>query len=117
SGQPGVSEVTSVVAVEREGLPGFSVAYSFSTLEGPGGSGVVVLLNDEDVLHVANLRAENINADLNEPAEDTQIVEYAQVAQTFSPIDGVEYAEQSFGSAAPLVEEPVQQPAINTGGF
>ncbi|MEM6280960.1 MAG: hypothetical protein AAF787_02100 [Chloroflexota bacterium] len=118
SGLPGVNEVTSVVAVEREDLSGFSVAYNFSTLEGPGGSGVVVLLNAEESLYVANLRAENIDADLNESSDDTQITEYTQIAQTFSPIYGVEYAETSFGSAAPLVEQPGQQPGnINPGGF
>jgi hypothetical protein len=63
--RPGV-QVTSTAPTTRGGLNGFSVAYSFATIDGEPQSGYAVLLNGADgTLHVADLRVPEGNVDLN----------------------------------------------------
>ncbi len=105
---PNVTEVTTVEAVDQSGTPGYAVTYTYQTLEGIAGTGYVTLLNGEDALHVANLRADDTA---------TGATNYTQVMSTFSLLDGVEIAEEAFGSSAPLVEQPAAQPQGFPAGF
>jgi hypothetical protein len=117
-GLPDVNEVTSVEAAESGDLTGYAVAYRYATITGESGSGAVMLLNGEDIVHVANLRVADVDADLNAPTDDEQLSTYYNVLSTFSPMAGVEYAEPSVGSAAPLTDpQQTQQNPINLGGF
>ncbi len=113
---PNVTEVISTQAVERGDLSGYSVAYRYETITGEQGSGGVVLLNGEERLHITNLRVSGIEADLNTEEPDETTAQYAQVLSTFSPLTDVEYAETSFGSAAPLEPTPAAPPQ-QFGGF
>jgi hypothetical protein len=118
-GLPNVTEVLSVTEAERGELTGYAVAYRYALVTGETGSGQVLLLNGADTLHVANLRVAGVEADLNAPAEDDAGAgEYAMVMQTFSPLEGLEYAPLAFGSAAPL-QAPQTQPGFpqGFGGF
>lgn len=115
---PDVSEVTSVVESENGELSGYAVAYRYETITGEDGSGAVMLLNGEAVVHVANLRVADIDVDLNTPNEQPELGTYYQVLNTLSPLSGVEYAEPSVGSSAPLADPQQTQPnPINFGGF
>ena len=105
AGLPSVDEVLSVSEITQDDLDGYQVAYTFSSVSGATGSGAVVLLNGEDRLHSANLQVANAEIDLNEPGEDANAAQYANVLATFSTLSGVEYAEPSAGSAAPLQEQ------------
>lgn len=63
--------VVSVEPVERGLATGFSVAYSYTTVDGTQESGLAVLLNGPDgTLHVANLVFPASNVDLNNLPED-----------------------------------------------
>lgn len=116
---PLVTEVLSVEETERDSLAGYSVAYRWQNLDGDTGSGLVVMLNGDDQLHVANLRANNVDADLNAP-EDADASEsadlYANIMSTFYPLSGVELAEEAITSGAPLTDAQ-QQPAQPNFGF
>ena len=58
--------VLSVTPVTRDENSGFSVAYSFSSVDGEPQSGLAVLINGSDgTLHSANLRFPAENVDLN----------------------------------------------------
>lgn len=57
--------VLSVSPVERGTAAGFSVAYAYTTADGDPQSGLTVLLNADNGLHVANLRFAGANVDLN----------------------------------------------------
>ena len=105
---PNVSEVTTVEAVDRFGTSGYDVTYTYQTIEGVAGTGYLTLLNGESDLHVADLRADDT-------AE--AVANYTQVISTFSLLAGVEVAEVSFGSAAPLVEQPAAAPQGFPAGF
>ncbi len=92
--------VLSVVPVQRGDVAGFSVAYAYSSVDGDPLSGLAVLLNADNGLHVANLRFEAGNVDLNavgapaeaDPEATAEAVapvadtgsSLAQVMQTFS---------------------------------
>lgn len=85
--QPG-AEILSVWPADQRGEgSGYSVAYSFRTLDGEPRSGFAVLLNAPDgTLHVANLNFPAQNADLN--AADSGLGGFeatlAEVMSTFS---------------------------------
>lgn len=65
------AEVTTVTEVERNGLTGWSVSYTETTLDGAGSSGLALLLNAEDGrLYAANLRIPQAAVDLNNLEEE-----------------------------------------------
>ncbi len=64
---PNVTEVLTTVETERDDLSGYTVSYQTRNLDGEVGSGLVVLLNGEETLHVANLVVSAVEADLNDP--------------------------------------------------
>lgn len=58
--------ILSTAEVERGEATGFSVAYSYNTVDGDARSGLAVLLTDnEGTVHAANLRFAAANVDLN----------------------------------------------------
>jgi hypothetical protein len=77
--------IQSVNPVERNGVSGFAVSYQFSDLDGNPLSGLAVLLNGADKLHVADLRFPGSGIDLNNLGDtpDTLYSSYAQVMDTF----------------------------------
>lgn len=95
----GVS-IVSVEPVERGLASGFSVAYSYTTIDGDQESGLAVLLNGaNDMLHVANLLFPSAGVDLNnlageQPAADAeataeateQAEQPASIGSAFSPL-------------------------------
>jgi len=62
--RPGAA-VLSVAPVTRGEVSGFSVAYTYADVEGAPQSGLAVLLNGVDALHIANLHFPGANIDLN----------------------------------------------------
>ena len=122
---PGVDDIVSVSEVTQDELDGYQVAYTFSSVSGATGSGAVMLLNGEERLHSANLQVANTDIDLNAPGEDENAAQYVNVLATFSTLSGVEYAEETAGSAAPLQAQnsaqgqPIQQqvPPAQHGGM
>jgi hypothetical protein len=66
---PGSTTILSVAAVENGDLSGYSVAYAFNTVDGEPRSGLALLLNGEERLHVANLRFSSAQVDLNAQRE------------------------------------------------
>jgi hypothetical protein len=66
-------------------VSGFAVSYQFSDLDGNPLSGLAVLLNGADKLHVADLRFPGSGIDLNNLGDtpDTLYSSYAQVMDTF----------------------------------
>jgi hypothetical protein len=81
--RPG-TQILSVEPVNRDETDGYSVAYSFKTVDGDSESGLAVLLNGpDDTLHVANLRFLANNVDLNAPEVDTSFQDMAEVMQSF----------------------------------
>lgn len=63
--RPG-TDILSVKPVDHDGANGFSVAYTFKTVDGDTNSGLAVLLNGpNDMLHVANLQFPASSVDLN----------------------------------------------------
>lgn len=106
SGLIGVDEVLSVTEIQRGDLGGYAVSYRASTFEGIPVSGLVVLLNGEDMLHVANLSVEDIDTDLNAPDDNLAetVAPYVQTMATFSPLSGYVYAEEAIASSAPLTQ-------------
>lgn len=118
AGLPGVADVLGVTEVTRDDLSGYQVAYTFDSVSGAAGSGAVVLLNGEDRLHLANLRATGLDANLNEAAEDAVATNYSDILASFSTLSGVQYAEPSAGSTAPLQEQDNAQAQTQfSGGF
>ncbi len=142
---PNVTDVLTTAETERDGLPGYTVSYQTRNPDGEVGSGLVVLLNGDDTLHVANLAVRAVEVDLNDSATFAAAVagdaptvagpapatsegdeeaagtppspldEYVQVMETFRPFGGVRYAEISAVSSAPLTDEPAQQTVPNFG--
>jgi hypothetical protein len=129
---PGVTEVFTVTETERGTLSGYTVSYQTRNLDGEIGSGMVLLLNDEDSLRVANLQVNGAEADLldlpeaEETGEETQAAaipldldQYAQVLNSFSTLSDLSYAaEASAASSAPLTDPAAAgQAPVNFGGF
>jgi hypothetical protein len=82
--------VLSVAPVERGDAAGFSVAYAYTTADGDPQSGLTVLLNADNGLHVANLRFAGANVDLNalesaDPAPETTAEATAEAVAVASP--------------------------------
>lgn len=67
AGLPNVTEVLTVAETERGDLRGYTVSYQTRNVDGEVGSGLLVLLNGEATLHVANLVVTGVQADLNDP--------------------------------------------------
>lgn len=63
--------ILSTQPTERDGVSGFSVAYTFANADGEAQSGLAVLLNGANVLHTANLYFPAGDIDLNniQPAD------------------------------------------------
>lgn len=79
------ANVLSVKPVTRDGIEGYSVAYSFRTVDGDSTSGLAVLLNGPDAkLHVANLRFPGADVDLNASEEVAAHSDLLQVMNSFT---------------------------------
>ncbi len=77
--------VLSVEPVSRDDSEGYSVAYSYRTVDGDAQSGLALLLNGpEDQLHVANLRFTGNEVDLNAAEVDEQYSNLLDVLDTFT---------------------------------
>lgn len=77
--------VLSVEPVSRDDSEGYSVAYSYRTVDGDAQSGLALLLNGpEDQLHVANLRFTGNEVDLNAAEVDEQYSSLLDVLDTFT---------------------------------
>ncbi len=91
--RPG-AEVLSVQPVTRGEEEGFSVAYSYQTVDGDQQSGLAVLLNGADEqLHVANLRFDGAGVDLNSEEGRASYTHLAEVVDTFAIMPGLTSAE------------------------
>ena len=78
------ANVLSVEPVTRDDNEGYSVAYSYRTVDGETQSGYAVLLNGpEEKLHVANLLFSSGEVDLNDPAEQEARPALADVMASF----------------------------------
>lgn len=125
------AEVTSVEAVERGLASGFSVAYQTRTVDGALQSGLMVLLNDENTLHIADLRYPEGGIDFNqieaptltaaqetpEPALDAEATELPGLLAVEEPAENPVYINlaqvmRTFQviAALPLATEPVPTP-------
>jgi hypothetical protein len=122
STRSGVS-IVSVEPVERGLGAGFSVAYSYTTVDGSPESGLAVLLNGADgTLHIANLMFPAANVDLNNLPEDEVAPEataeateeapvIANIGSAYSPLAQV---VESFYVLAPLNLSADSLPATAT---
>jgi hypothetical protein len=83
---PGAT-IVSVKPVERAGAKGFQVAYSVTTPDGDKQSGAALLLNGPDTaLHIANLRLNTSDVDLNSDAAATGNPDAVKVLSSFQAI-------------------------------
>ncbi|MFN8530334.1 MAG: hypothetical protein U0670_17170 [Anaerolineae bacterium] len=99
--------VLSTEAVTHGDLSGFSVAYTFSNVDGEPQSGAMVLLNDEGALHTADLYFPARNVDLNTvQTVPEQIAEQAAAAAEATPEATGEVAD-AFGSVATSVSPTI----------
>lgn len=90
--------VLSVAPVTRDDASGFSVAYTFATVDGAPQSALAVLLNDSDgTLHVANLRFSADNVDLNS-------VQAAEAATTETAPEAATEATAEATAEAPVTD-------------
>src|SRR5258705_11086822 len=78
--------VVSVKPVTRGDQSGFSVAYSFTDADGNPQSGLALLLNTADALHVANLRIGAPDIDLNADGLAEPYATLAKVLGTFQSL-------------------------------
>jgi hypothetical protein len=96
------AEIVSVQPVTRGEVAGFSVAYSYTDIDGESNSGLAVLLNGEDnALRIANLRFPEAGIDLNSAAGQEAYGDLATVMDTFMllPVSaGAEATEQAASS-------------------
>lgn len=117
--RPGAT-ILSVRPVTRGELSGFSVAYSFVTPDGDPQSGLALLLNGDDRLHIANLRFPAENVDLNAvtpaaapetagaettPEAEAQNAYYGELAlvmSTFRLMPALDLSEDSLPPATPV---------------
>lgn len=113
--------VTSVVPVERELGQGFSVAYGYTNVDGDPESGLAVLLNSGDTLHIANLIFPTGGVDLNTisarvdtaPASSNAAAAVlAQVMGTFNVIEPINLSLASLPATATPI--PTSAPASET---
>jgi len=76
--------ILSVQPVTRGEASGYSVAYSFTDIDGEGHSGLAVLLNGADNrVYSANLRFQGADVDLNAAEVAEQYATFKQVMDTF----------------------------------
>lgn len=79
------ANILSVEPVSRDGIEGYSVAYSYQTVDGDSSSGLAVLLNGADEkLHVANLRFPGADVDLNASESVAPYSDLLQVMNSFT---------------------------------
>ncbi|MBC7814475.1 MAG: hypothetical protein H7175_25185, partial [Burkholderiales bacterium] len=79
-GERADATILSVEPLERDSADGYSVAYSFRTVDGEAQSGLAVLLNGADeLLHIADLRFAGADVDLNNVSEE-QTATYGDLA-------------------------------------
>lgn len=133
--RPGAT-ILSVTPVTRGEASGFSVAYGFTDVEGAARSGLAVLLNGANALHIADLRFPDTNVDLNAietttPAADpsatpeaelpgllsesetptTQIYQnLAQVMETFEVLPALNLSASSLPPATPTLIPTIAAP-------
>jgi hypothetical protein len=81
--RPGAT-ILSVEPVTRDDGSGFSVAYGFKNVDGESQSGLVVLLNSTDKLHIANLRFPGVDVDLNSESGQESHANLAEVMGSFN---------------------------------
>lgn len=81
--RPGAT-ILSVEPVARDDGSGYLVAYTFKNLDGESQSGLAVLLNGSDKLHVANLRFAGADVDLNSQAGQETHSNLAEVMSSFN---------------------------------
>jgi hypothetical protein len=81
--------VVSVKPVTRGELSGFSVAYSFTDADGNPQSGLALLLNAADALHIANLRIGAPDIDLNADGLTEFNATLARVLGTFQSLGNI----------------------------
>jgi hypothetical protein len=90
--RPGAS-ILSVEPVTRDDGNGFSVAYAFKNIDGESQSGLAVLLNGaEDKLHIANIRFNGADVDLNTDAGKEAYGNLASVMSTFTVLPEINLA-------------------------
>jgi hypothetical protein len=83
---------TTVVTVEpatRGDLSGFSVSYSFTDADGNLQSGLALLLNAADALHVANVRIAAPDVDLNADDLTEPYITLVNILRTFQPLGDI----------------------------
>jgi len=90
--RPGAT-ILSVTPVTHGDNSGFSVAYSFKDVDGESQSGLAVLLNDADKLHVANLRFPGSEVDLNNTDTQQTYADFTSVLNSFKVLSGVTLPE------------------------
>lgn len=103
--------VLNARAITRNGVNGFSVAYTTTGFDGEGISGLAVLLNGSDGhLHLANIRVPIANLDLNNPTAETPLVaiDAAQIVGSFHLTAGLGLPVP----APEIVETPEVTPAV-----
>lgn len=102
--RPGAA-ILSVQPVTRGELSGFGVAYTFENLDGDPQSAYTILLNGDTVVHVATLRFNAANVDLNATTEP-QYEELKTILNTFSLFTSLNIAPP------PMTATPVVTPAL-----
>jgi hypothetical protein len=113
--------VTSVEPVTRGSLSGFSVAYTYTDNDGAPNSGLAVLLNGDDALHIANLRLLNVaDVDLNaDDAADGPYSDALKALNTFQVLEGVTIVQPTptpspTPTLAPTAEATIEATAEST---
>jgi hypothetical protein len=81
--------ILNVEPATRGDLSGFSVAYGFTDADGNPQSGVALLLNGANGLHVANLRVAAAEIDLNSDTLAEPFTTLTQILGTFQSLGGI----------------------------
>jgi len=81
--------ILTVKPAERDDLSGFSVSYSFTDADGNPQSGIALLLNGANGLHVANLRVAAADVDLNADPTPEGYSNLVQILGTFQSLGGI----------------------------
>ncbi len=89
--RPGAT-ILSVEPVTRDAGSGFSVSYGFKNIDGESQSGLAVLLNGTDKLHVANLRFPGADVDLNSDGGQESNADLAEVMSSFNLLPALNLA-------------------------
>jgi len=84
--------ILSVAPVTRGDLSGFAVAYTFSDADGNPQSGLALLLNSADALHVANLRVAAPDVDFNTDDLIEPYTTLANILRTFQSLGDIRVA-------------------------